>query len=112
MQIPARKISELLEGTRSDCHEPEEQGISFVGCVGTQLDNAFGSGIYPNSLIEGIQEVVLLFHRQDENGKITPVQINLATLLAFAKMGANKYLLDNEQGKCRHPDEVVTNPSS
>jgi len=79
------KFKEFAEGIRSDFHEPDEQEIEFIGCIGTKLDNAFGSKIYPNRLEDGYQEVVILVRKQNKN-----YQFNLADIFALAKVGATQ----------------------
>lgn len=97
----AKTLVQFTKGTRDDCHECDEQGLSFVGCVGTQLDNAFGEQLDENAIVNGFQEVVLLLKRER-----TPYKFNLATLLAFAKVGDEAYRVAKEVAIANQIDEI------
>ena len=96
--IMRHHVQEFLEfagGTRDDFHEPDEQEIEFVDCVGTILDNAMGTGINQKSLEEGYQEVVVFVKRRlcsdkDKGGFTKYYRFNLADLFALAHVGAEK----------------------
>lgn len=88
---------EFARGTRPDFHEPDEQGIKFIACIGTRLDNAMGDHVDPDRIAGNYQEVVLFLRREEERN----YTFNLATLLALAKRGAESLVTDTERGKCQ-----------
>ena len=90
----AEQFVAFAEGTRNDFHEPDNQGIEFVGIVGTSLDNAFGDSIRDGAIEEGFQEVIL-FLRRERGDEITRYKFNLANIFALAQVGA-KHLIATE----------------
>lgn len=78
MKKQAEQFLAFAAGTRSDFHEPDEQGIRFVGCRGSILDNAFG--VHPQG-----NEVVVVCEKDGEQ-----YEFNLANLMALAKRGAEQ----------------------
>lgn len=94
----------FTDGARDDFHEPDEQGISLAGVVGTKLDNAFGERFDLERLQNGYQEaIVMLVRDTGEPGvnRYQDYQVNLATLIALARVGAKSLVAQNEVGKCR-----------
>lgn len=88
MKKIATELLKFTEGTRKDFHEPDEQGISLVGVVGTKLDNAFGGEITLEALQDGRQEAVVCLKRVTSASSANRLQIDLATLIALARIGA------------------------
>jgi hypothetical protein len=81
----ADRLLEITEGCREDMHEPDEQDLS-ASVVGNHLDNAFGEDIDEGQMGRGSQEFVVFLER---NGMYS--KFNLATLIAFAREGAQRY---------------------
>lgn len=79
----AKALLEFTSECRPDMHEPDEQGFKTVTLVGDHLDNAFGEYIDPDAVIRKFQEYVLLIRKHEK-----ALPINLATLIAFARIGA------------------------
>jgi len=93
----AEDFKKFSEGTRSDFHEPDEQEIYFYGCIGTMLDNAFGSAINSRLLQVGSHEVVIFVRKSEQD-----YQFNLADIFALAKIGATqltRYQIVEEKGE-------------
>jgi hypothetical protein len=75
----AKRLLEITDGCRRDMHEPDNQGVS-AKMTGHMLDNAHGDA--PNT-----HELVVSIEREIDNGHRTEC-FNLATLIAFARLGA------------------------
>jgi hypothetical protein len=96
MAIDIRDAQELLtftEGSREDFHEPDEQGIELIGLVGTKLDNAYGNSIDAKYIADGFQEAIVLLRKDTGKpglGHYKNLVINLATLIALARIGAKQ----------------------
>lgn len=83
----------FTDDARDDFHEPDEQGIRFVQAIGTRLDNAFGNAIIEDRIANDWQEVVIHLHRDPaKGGNPSEHFINLATLIALARLGAASIL--------------------
>lgn len=89
MKDETTQFLKFSRGTRPEFHEPDDQGIKYIGTVGTVLDNAFGSSICPQQIYGGYQEILLFFLRGNEE-----YAFNLATLLSLAKRGAEAILAE------------------
>ena len=80
----AQKLLEITDGCRADMHEPDNNGVSAT-VEGVQLDNAFGdSGM--------TDELVVIITKEQDHGDDCIMKFNLATLIAFARVGAAKEL--------------------
>jgi hypothetical protein len=73
-------LKEFTKECRVDMHEPDEQGISAL-VVGDHLDNAHGNSIHYHDDFSYQEYVVVL--KKEGKGEI---RINLATLIAFARL--------------------------
>ncbi len=78
----ALEFMEFAYGTRPDFHEPDEQGIEFIGLTGSVLD--------ASSLGSIDDECVLRLKREKVNHDETEreYRFNLANIFALAKIGA------------------------
>jgi len=87
--------AKLLLRTFVDCptnmHEPDQWGFGPVWMTGNRLDNACGDNISVDGVLRGYQEAVVVF-KNEETGECIP--FNLANLVAFARVGAEKTLAD------------------
>jgi hypothetical protein len=85
----AQEHAELIEfckKCRPDMHEPDEQDVK-VAIVGDHLDNATGNHVDVKAIAEGYQEYVIILRRFDEEDlKFYECRVNLANLIAFARM--------------------------
>lgn len=92
MQREARRLLELTADCRDSMHEPDEQGFKRVRLVGDHLDNAFGTTITEDAIMKCYQEYVLIIEQGGEpNGSGAKHEpFNLATLIALARIGAQK----------------------
>ena len=80
----AQNLLEVTDGCRADMHEPDNNGVSAT-VEGDHLDNAFGdSGM--------TDEFVVVLTKEQDHGDSYKVKLNLATLIAFARIGAAKEL--------------------
>jgi hypothetical protein len=88
MKKYAQQLLDFTADCRDDMHEPDEQGFKRVSLVGDHLDNAFGNTIIVGAITGCYQEYVLIIERDtEEHGKVT-LPINLANLIALARIGA------------------------
>jgi hypothetical protein len=82
----------ITDGCRYDMHEPDEQSLK-AWVVGDHLDNAFGDSIVSDAIKGHYQELVVCLERymprtMVPTGGYVAEQLNLATLLALARIGA------------------------
>lgn len=84
----SKKLLGFTKSCREDMHEPDEQGIS-ARVVGSKLDNAFGECIREDAITDGWQEFVVIL----ENKDYEQLQINLASLIALARVGGESLIL-------------------
>jgi hypothetical protein len=82
LESVGRPLLAVTKGCRPDMHDPDEQEVS-AKVVGNHLDNAMG-----NSVVVGdrYQEFVVRLKRD----RGTFVDLNLASLLALARVGAEQ----------------------
>lgn len=93
----AERLLTHTKGARDDFHEPDEQGFRRVHLVGTHLDNACGDYIGIEQIEKGFQEYVLVIPRIVEDAPFEKIEkYNLATLIAFARIGAQKVIDDGQ----------------
>lgn len=81
-----KTLKTFTMGCRIDMHEPDEQGI-YGRVFGTILDNAHGEAITIEALRNGFQEIVVVL----ENGEGDLLHINLASLIALARLAVVPY---------------------
>lgn len=76
-----KRLLSITRDCRDDMHEPDEQGIS-ASVVGTELDNAMGDSGHAEEMIVLLKREVVTnwWHKKE--------RFNLATLIAFARIGA------------------------
>lgn len=87
----AKRLLAITGGCRPDMHEPDEAGLRQVNLVGDHLDNAMGEFIDAKQIEGGFQEYVLILDREPDDSADRLRQreaFNLATLIAFARIGA------------------------
>lgn len=87
----ADRLLRITADCRSDMHEPDEQHIK-VRIVGDHFDNAFREDIRKEAIEQGYQEFVVIIEREiyDHGQFVDKVteKFNLATLIAYARVGA------------------------
>lgn len=112
MKRSAERLLEVTEGCRPDMHEPDEQDLS-ARVLGDHLDNAMGEQIRGTAVEGGYQELVVIFKRGvpgsdgDYSKPFTIKEIiNLATLTALARFGAQTILGEGSD------DHEVTEPNT
>lgn len=88
MRQYAQQLLSLTEGCRDDMHEPDEQGFRRVSLVGDHLDNACGNTITTDAITKRYQEYVLVIERDTDEHGAQALPINLANLIALARIGA------------------------
>jgi len=81
MRKELEALKKYLAECRPDMHEPDEQGIR-AHVIGDHLDNACGESIREHAIANRYQEYVVILVK--DGGE--PHRINLATLLALARM--------------------------
>jgi hypothetical protein len=85
----AQRLLFLTGRCRDDMHEPDEQGFKHVQLVGDHLDNAMGDFVDAKMIRECFQEYVLFLGHESGAGYDSYRDgFNLATLIAFARIGA------------------------
>ena len=79
----AKRLLAVTDGCRDDMHEPDNNGVSAI-VDGVLFDNAMGDdGRFGEMFVAITKE-------QDQwDGKPRTENFNLATLIAFARIGAN-----------------------
>lgn len=93
----ARRLLEATKGCRPDMHEPAEQDVyAEVLSADGSLDNAGGDDIHSGEIIVSLIRD-LDFAEEPTTGELLPVDtrtsnFNLATLIAFARVGAQTVL--------------------
>lgn len=92
----AEDLLEITQGVRADGHEPDNADVTAV-VVGNYLDNAGGNIVDADSVVEGLQEFVVCFQQLRAPATIVTRQINLATLVALARIGAEAVVEDQAQ---------------
>jgi hypothetical protein len=86
MKKSLENLLDITRGVRRDMHEPDEQGITAM-VTGLKLDNTDGDArqLYQSNP-ESEEIVVTLRRTWDEHGTYSQIQINLATLIALARL--------------------------
>lgn len=88
----ARELLRITEGCRPDMHEPDEQDLSAT-VIGDHLDNTMGEYVNARAIEQGYQEYVVVLRRRLPTGMRTEYsRINLATLIALARVGSETVL--------------------
>lgn len=82
----ARRLAAVTDGCRHDMHEPDNNGVSAT-VDGDHLDNAMGDDGFCG-------EMFIAVTKEQDHGDSFTENFNLATLIAFARLGAAKVLLD------------------
>lgn len=83
----ANRLLAVTDGCRQDMHEPDNNGVSAT-ISGQHLDNAMGDDGECGEMF------VTIIKEQDHPADWINENFNLATLIAFARIGAAK-VLDN-----------------
>lgn len=82
------RLEEITKECRLDMHEPNEAGVN-ASVVGYDLDNAMGHRIKSVAIEKGYQELIVII-RNEHTDKTE--RINLATLIALARLADKQYL--------------------
>lgn len=89
-KIIAAELLEFTNGCRDDFHEPDQQDIYIGEISGNKLDNAFGTGPFPEGYSEVVVALVQSAHDLPKDGD-KEFKINLADLIALAMHGARTF---------------------
>ncbi len=84
----ARRLMAVTDGCRHDMHEPDNNGVSAT-VDGDHLDNAMGNN-------GACGEMFVEITREYDDVNVLIENFNLATLIAFARIGAAKVISDTE----------------